>query len=71
MLQAAQQRLEKLFHAAGSTVECRFSNGVLQLTGSVSNWHQKQIAQQAVMEVVGAGRVSNEILVKRSTIVAE
>jgi len=46
-------------------VSCRCERGVLLLTGWVSSFHHKQVAQEAVARVEGVTQVVNDIEVDR------
>lgn len=68
VLDAAKSSLRKALNSRISTVRCSFEGGMLVLSGQLPNWHQKQLAQEAVMCVAGVGRVSNEISVNGSAV---
>ena len=42
-------------------VSCECKDGILVLTGRLSSFHEKQVAQEAVVRVEGTMQVVNEI----------
>lgn len=63
---AARSRLGSTGYACVAQVMCRFDDGTLVLTGRVSSYYLKQIAQAAVMSIDGVERVVNDIEVRGS-----
>ena len=61
---AARSRLCSTGYASVGRVGCRFDDGTLVLSGNVTSYYQKQIAQTAVMSLSGIDRVVNEIKVR-------
>ena len=59
----------KRLHATGYTcldrIDCRFSHGVLTLSGRVVSYYQKQVAQTAVLSLEGVDQIANEIEVRK------
>lgn len=59
----------KRLHATGYTcldrIDCRFSHGVLTLSGKVASYYQKQVAQTAVLSLEGVEQIANEIEVRK------
>lgn len=44
-------------------LKCTFRGGVLTITGHVSSFHMKQVAQVAVQGITGVQRIENQIVV--------
>ena len=63
ILQAAETRLRQSLNSGAGTIECSFRDGSVVLKGHLPNWHQKQLAQEAVMNVVGVESLTNDIRV--------
>jgi len=61
---AARSRLRSTGYVCIGRVECRFDDGTLVLSGSVTSYYRKQIAQTAVMSLNGVDRVVNDIKVR-------
>ena len=60
----ARSRLRSTGYTSVGRVECRFDDGTLVLTGKVTSYYQKQIAQAAVMPIEGVSRLVNDIEVR-------
>ena len=66
VLEVARVSLHKSLSTSAGAVKCRFDGGILKLTGHLPSWYQKQLAQEAVKQLAGVGRVLNEITVSVS-----
>lgn len=61
----ARKRLHTTGYTCLDRIDCRFCNGVLTLSGTVTSYYQKQVAQTAVLSLEGIGQVKNEIEVRK------
>lgn len=59
----AQKRLDSSPYWHVRAVTCDVRDGVLTLRGSVPNFYQKQIIQQAVISLEGIRRIDNQVRV--------
>jgi osmotically-inducible protein OsmY len=57
----AKRRLLKCSYRPVQLVTCDFHEGILVLRGHVSSFFHKQLAQEAVRDVVGVDKVVNVI----------
>jgi osmotically-inducible protein OsmY len=60
---AAQDRLESQAYRRVRSLSCSCHDGVLMLSGRVSSYHEKQLAQEAVKGLAGIRRVVNLVRV--------
>ena len=58
---AATECLENSPYQAVRRILCRCDHGILSLRGHLPSFHQKQVAQEAVVRVKGVAQVINEI----------
>jgi osmotically-inducible protein OsmY len=65
IVEAARRCLQNSPYTTLRGVSCKCRHGVLLLTGRLSSFHQKQIAQETVARVQGVTQVVNEIEVGR------
>jgi len=56
----AQQCLEKSPYMTVRNVSCAFEGGVLFLRGRLPSYYHKQLAQEAVAELVGVAEIVNQ-----------
>jgi osmotically-inducible protein OsmY len=59
LFNAVAQALRNTGHAALRDLDIEITGGVVVLWGRVPSYYQKQLAQEAVQQVHGAGRVAN------------
>ena len=57
----AQSRLRKSGYPELRLVSCDFHEGVLTLRGRVSSFYLKQLAQELIRRLNGAGKVNNRL----------
>lgn len=63
LLAEATQRLHQELSLAADSVHCLIEDGWLVLSGSVSSWYQKQMAQESVMRMDSGLRIDNRLSV--------
>lgn len=63
VLVQAELRLQRQLNTLVSNVACGFDDGVLHLQGRLATYYQKQLAQEAVLNIEGVERVVNDIRV--------
>jgi osmotically-inducible protein OsmY len=63
LLAKVRQEIENSQYRAIRGVCCGFDSGVLTLSGSVPNYHCKQIAQEVVRRVSGTTEIQNSLQV--------
>lgn len=63
LLAEATQRLDQELSLAADSVHCLIEDGWLVLSGSVSSWYQKQMAQESVMRMDSGLRIDNRLSV--------
>jgi hypothetical protein len=66
-LQGAEQALRQSVHPALRKLGVEESDGAVVITGSVSSYYLKQLAQETIMPVLGARELRNRVLVIRET----
>ena len=59
----ASAALSASSHFRTRGVQCRVEGREVVLSGAVPSWHHKQLAQQAVLNLAGAGGVRNRLRV--------
>jgi osmotically-inducible protein OsmY len=59
--EAAERRLRQQPYLALREVSCACRDGVLTLRGHLPSYYLKQLAQEAVADTPGVGRVENQI----------
>lgn len=59
--ESAEARLRQTSHRSIQQVRCEFSDGVLTLFGQLPSFYQKQLAQEAVVDLEGVQQVLNQI----------
>ncbi len=59
----AERCLRSNSHLALNNVSCEYRDGVLVLRGCLPSYYLKQVAQQAVSQLQGVGRIDNQIQV--------
>lgn len=64
--ESAELCLRRNSYLALANVSCDCRDGVLTLTGCVSTYYLKQLAQEAVADVRGVVRIDNQIAVLSS-----
>jgi hypothetical protein len=57
----AERRLRGLPYLALKNVSCAYRDGVLTLRGWLPTYYLKQLAQAAVAQIEGVGRIDNRI----------
>ncbi len=62
----ANQALQQCAIPALRQLQIEESDGEVVLSGSVRSYYHKQLAQETIMPVLGARKLSNRILVVRS-----
>ncbi len=55
----SQQRIKSSKYSAVRSIQCEVREGILYLSGQVSSYYLKQLAQEAVRSIEGVGRISN------------
>lgn len=61
IVEMAQDRLQRSDYRGLGMISCHFERGVLFLRGRLLSYYHKQLAHEAVREIVGVGQVVNEI----------
>ena len=61
VIRDARRRLKRCSHKPVRLVVCDYHEGILVLRGHVSSFFHKQLAQEAVRDVVGVDKVVNAI----------
>ena len=51
------------FRGRSQWVQCRYRRGVLQLRGTLPNYHLKQLAQETLRRLDGVQQIDNRIIV--------
>jgi hypothetical protein len=64
----AQARLGRSAYPIVRNVVCSYDNGTLVLTGRVSSYYLKQIAQTVIQTIDGVDRIMNELEVIRQEV---
>ena len=59
----AAAALSRSSHFRTRAVQCSVEGRDVVLSGAVPSWHHKQLAQQAVLGLAGAGAVRNRLVV--------
>lgn len=65
VIELANTCLQKSLYTAIRNVSCEYDQGVLWLRGRLTSYHEKQMAQEAVMGLEGVAQVVNQIEVAR------
>ena len=65
--EAAMDRLRRTSYRALRALSCEYDRGVLFLRGQLPSFYQKQLAQEAVIGLIGVARVVNETEVVRAS----
>ncbi len=61
VVKIAQECLQRSDHRDLRTISCHFDDGVLYLRGHLPSFYYKQLAQEAVRDVIGVRQAVNEI----------
>ncbi len=61
---AASEALAKSRYLALRRLDCRVLGGVVEISGTVSSFYLKQLAQAAVLELGSSGKVRNLVEVR-------
>lgn len=58
--------LMRVFHGSNNSVKWRVEQDCIRLTGAVSSYYEKQIAQEALLQMPELGTVMNQLQVTKT-----